>query len=69
MVLSIWLRLACWYSNDRSWIIKTDFGSGAAGSALEGGELTFPICPACGASGSEAAIDCLKLRPTTLHRF
>ncbi len=32
----------------------------APGLSQLGGELTFPICPACGASGSEAAIDCLK---------
>ena len=35
--------------------------SGSAQRATQvGGELTFRICPACGASGSEAAIDCLK---------
>jgi len=40
--------------------IKTDFGSGAAGSALEGGFGSFPIFPARDAHALKTAIDRVK---------
>src|SRR5438132_10088029 len=51
MALPIWLRLA-----RRHAIIKTDFGSGAAGSALEGGLPSFPSCLPCDALAQKRSL-------------